>query len=47
MHVAAGLAPVHVAPSTVPTLSSDHVAKLQGMLHELQECRRLLDAAMG
>ena len=46
MHVAAGLSPMHVAPSTAPTLSSDHIAKLQGMLHDLQECRRLLDAAM-
>ena len=28
------------------TLSGEHVAKLKAMLGELQECRRLLDAAM-
>jgi DNA-binding transcriptional MerR regulator len=36
-------APMHVASARA--LSGDHVAKLQAMLHELQECRRLLDAA--
>jgi hypothetical protein len=34
-----------VAASARP-LSGDHAAKLQAMLRELQECRRLLDAAM-
>jgi len=37
--------PMHVAASARP-LSGDHAAKLQAMLQELQECRRLLDAAM-
>jgi DNA-binding transcriptional MerR regulator len=44
MHVAA--APARVAAASPHALSGDHIAKLQGMLHELQECRRLLDAAV-
>ena len=39
-------APMHVAATPARALSGDHVAKLQAMVQELQECRRLLDAAM-
>ena len=39
-------APMHIAATSARALSGDHVAKLQAMLHELQECRRLLDTAM-
>jgi DNA-binding transcriptional MerR regulator len=39
-------APMHVAAASARALAGDHVAKLRAMLHELQECRRLLDVAM-
>jgi DNA-binding transcriptional MerR regulator len=39
-------APMHVAAASARSLAGDHVAKLRAMLHELQECRRLLDVAM-
>jgi DNA-binding transcriptional MerR regulator len=38
--------PMHVAAAPARAFSADHVAKLRGTLHALQECRRLLDAAM-
>ena len=48
MHIAAMAQPMHVPPKPQAIgLSSDHAAKLQSMLNELQECRRLLDAAIG
>jgi DNA-binding transcriptional MerR regulator len=46
MHVAAAPAPMHATVVPARALPGDHVAKLRGMLHELQECRRLLDAAI-
>jgi DNA-binding transcriptional MerR regulator len=39
-------APMHIAAAPSRALSGDHVAKLQAMLRELQECRRLLDVAI-
>jgi DNA-binding transcriptional MerR regulator len=39
-------APMHIAAAPSRALSGDHVAKLQAMLQELQECRRLLDVAI-
>ncbi len=38
--------PMHIAAVTARALSADHVTKLQAMLRDLQECRRLLDVAM-
>jgi DNA-binding transcriptional MerR regulator len=38
-------APMHIAAAS-RLLTGDHVAKLRAMLGELQECRKLLDAAM-
>ena len=38
-------APMHIAASS-RALSGDHVGKLRAMLADLQECRKLLDAAM-
>jgi DNA-binding transcriptional MerR regulator len=35
-----------VAPSAVPVLPQQHVRKLQALLDDLAECRRLLDTAL-
>jgi DNA-binding transcriptional MerR regulator len=39
-------APPRPAAATAATLSRDNVRRLQSALHELRECRRLIDAAL-
>ena len=34
------------APQTIPALTRDDARRLQSALHELRECRRLIDAAL-